>query len=258
MKSAIRLLSIACMFFSLNIQADNFDAVKKSGKLKVAVDTTYPPMEFESVDGKITGLDVDLAKALAKELGVEAEFVVMPWDGILAGLQSNRYDIIMSSMNVTPDRQKQVDFVEYVKMGQVFVVKKTAKPVKSEAELAGLVVAVQADTTSFEAVEGFKKSGIAIKDVKAFKGATEAFQALKAGQADAIVIDEAVGFYYAGLDSKTFLVSGNALKPEPIGIAVKKTDKKLHTELTKALAAIKKNGSFKRIYKEWLKTEPKF
>lgn len=243
---------IAIFFLSLNLYA----AEGKS--LKIAVDTTYPPMEFESIDGKIIGLDVDLAKAMAKVMGRTPEFVVMPWDGILAGLQSKRYDIIMSSMNITDERKKQVDFVEYIRMGQVFVVKKSGKQVKNEKELAGLTVAVQADTTSFEAVEGFKKAGVAIKDIKAFKGATEAFQALKAGQAEVIVIDEAVGFYYAGLDAKTFVISGSALKPEPIGIAVRKSDKALHAELTKALETIRKDGTYTKIYKEWLKTEPKF
>lgn len=245
-------LLFCALFLSFNLFAT------EGKSLKIAVDTTYPPMEFESIDGKIIGLDVDLAKAMAKVMGRTPEFIVMPWDGILAGLQSKRYDIIMSSMNVTDERKKQVDFVEYVQMGQVFVVKKSGKQVKSEKELAGLTVAVQADTTSFEAVEGFKKSGIAIKDIKAFKGATEAFQALKAGQAEVIVIDEAVGFYYAGLDAKTFVISGTAMKPEPIGIAVRKTDKALHAELTKALETIKKDGTFAKIYKQWLKTEPKF
>ena len=245
-------LAICALFLSINL----FAAEGKS--LKIAVDTTYPPMEFESVDGKIIGLDVDLANAMAKVMGRTPEFIVMPWDGILAGLQSKRYDIIMSSMNITEERKKQVDFVQYIQMGQVFVVKKSGKQVKSEKELAGLTVAVQADTTSYEAVEGFKKSGIAIKDLKAFKGATEAFQALKAGQADVIVIDEAVGFYYAGLDAKTFVISGNAMKPEPIGIAVRKTDKALHAELTKALDTIKKDGTFATIYKKWLKVDPKF
>ncbi len=248
-----KMFAVICaLFLSINLSA----AEAKS--LKIAVDTTYPPMEFESVDGKIIGLDVDLAKAMAKVMGKTPEFIVMPWDGILAGLQSSRYDIIMSSMNITEDRKKQVDFVQYVQMGQVFVVKKSGKQVKSEKELAGLTVAVQADTTSYEAVEGFKKSGISIKDIKAFKGATEAFQALKAGQAEVIVIDEAVGFYYAGLDAKTFVISGIAMKPEPIGIAVRKTDKALHAELTKALETIKKDGTFSKIYKQWLKTEPKF
>ena len=70
-----------------NLFGLDLDAVKKAGKLRVAVDTTYPPMEFEAIDGKIIGLDIDLARELAKVLKVEAEFIVMPWDGILAGLQ---------------------------------------------------------------------------------------------------------------------------------------------------------------------------
>lgn len=240
----------------MNSFALDLDAVKAAGKLRIAVDTTYPPMEFESTDGKIIGLDVDLARELAKILKVEAEFIVMPWDGILAGLQSNRYDIIMSSMNITPERSAQVDFVPYISMGQVFVVKSSAKPIKSDKELAGKVVAVQVDTTSFTAVEAIQKSGVKIKEIKTFPGATETFSAVKANQAEAIVTDEAVGKYYAGLDAKTFVVSGEAMKPEPIGIAVKKTDKKLHKALTDAVKTIKDNGTFARIYKNWLKTNP--
>jgi len=256
MKTLAVLLSTFCALVSFSLKANDLDAVLKTKKLRVAVDTTYPPMEFESNDGKVIGLDVDLARAIAKTLKVEAEFIVMPWDGILAGLQSNRYDIIMSSMNVTPERSQQVNFVPYISMGQVFVVKKTGTPVKTETDLKGKTVAVQADTTSFNALEEFKKKGIAIKEIKAFKGATETFSALKSNQAEAIITDEAVGLYYAGLDAKTFVVSGNAMKPEPIGIAVKKTDAKLLKALTEAVSTIKKNGEFTRIYKEWLKVSP--
>lgn len=254
-----RFLALLLFVFSLlsfNLYADNFETIMKNGKLRIAVDTTYPPMEFQADDGNIIGLDVDLARELAKVLKLNVEFVVMPWDGILAGLQSNRYDIIMSSMNITPERSQQVSFVPYIMMGQVFVVKNSTKPLTNEKELAGKVVAVQADTTSFTAVEGFKKAGIPIKEIKAFKGATETFSALKSNQAQVIVIDEAVGRYYAGLDQKTFLVSGEALKPEPIGIAVRKTDPKLLKALTSALKTIKDNGTFNRIYKEWLKNAP--
>lgn len=255
MKRFLVLLAMA-VFFSSNLSALDLDAVKKAGTLRVAVDTTYPPMEFEGKDGKIVGLDVDLAKALADVLKVKAEFVVMPWDGILAGLQSNRYDIIMSSMNVTPERAAQVNFVPYLMMGQVFVVKKSSKPVASDKDLAGRTVAVQVDTTSFNAVEAIQKSGVKIKGIKTFPGATETFSALKANQADVIVTDEAVGRYYTGLDASSFMVSGNAIKPEPIGIAVKKTDKNLLKALEDAVKTIKSNGTYTKVYKEWLKTAP--
>ena len=250
------LLILVSLFISQSLFALDLDAVVKAGKLRIAVDTTYPPMEFESVEGKIIGLDIDLARAIAQELKVKAEFIVMPWDGILAGLQSNRYDIIMSSMNITPERAAQVNFVPYISMGQVFVVKTSSSPVTTEKDLAGKIVAVQVDTTSFTAVEAMKKSGIKINDIKTFPGATDTFSALKAGQANVIVTDEAVGRYYTGLDSKTFVVSGVAMKPEPIGIAVKKSDAKLFKALEAAVKTIKANGTYARIYKEWLKTTP--
>ena len=256
MKRFIVLLTLISSILTASAFALDLDAVKKAGKLRVAVDTTYPPMEFESTDGKIIGLDVDLARELAKILKVEAEFIAMPWDGILAGLQSNRYDIIMSSMNITPERSAQVNFVPYISMGQVFVVKKTARPVTKDKDLEGRVVAVQVDTTSFAAVEAIQKSGVKIKGIKTFPGATETFSALKANQADVIVTDEVLGKYYAALDSKTFIVSGNAIKPEPIGIAVKKSDTKLLKALEDAVKTIKSNGTFAKVYKQWLKTDP--
>jgi polar amino acid transport system substrate-binding protein len=180
----------------------------------------------------------------------------MPWDGILAGLQSNRYDIIMSSMNITPERSAQVDFVPYIQMGQVFVSKTSTPPVKKDTDLNGRVVAVQVDTTSFSAVEAIIKKGIKVKELKTFPGATETFSAIKSNQADVVVTDEAVGKYYASLDQKSFKVTGEALKPEPIGIAVRKSDKKLHAALSKAVATIKKNGEYVRIYQKWLNEKP--
>lgn len=255
----IKKLILVCALLTLSfpIFARELSEIQKERKLKIAVDTTYPPMEFESGDGKIIGLDVDLAKEIAKQLKVEAEFIVMPWDGILAGLQSNRYDIIMSSMNITPERSAQVNFVPYISMGQIFITKNMTKRVTKESDLAGRVVAVQADTTSYTALENFKKSGIAIKEIKAFKGATEAFAAVKSNQAEVILIDEAVGLYYAGLDSKTFVATGQAMKPEPIGIAIRKSDKELFKAISSAMKTMKENGSFKKIYKSWLKVDPK-
>jgi polar amino acid transport system substrate-binding protein len=244
-------LILLCVFLSASVFGSDFKTIQKNKKIRIAVDTTYPPMEFEAVDGKVTGLDVDWARELAKELKVEAEFIVMPWDGVLAGLKSDRYDIIMSSMNITPERSKEVNFVEYISMGQVFVVKNKNLIIKNEKDLNGKIVAVQADTTSSTAVLNFKKSGINIKEVLEFKGATEAFAALKSNHAEVIVIDEAVGKYFSKLDPKTFTITGNAILPLPIGIAVKKSAPALLKALQTALATIKKNGSFDSIYKKW-------
>lgn len=226
------------------------ERIKKEGKLLVAIDATYPPMESEGPDGKPVGFDIDFANEVAKRLGVKAEFVVMNWDGILAGLNSKRYDVIISSMNITDDRKKQVNFVEYVKMSQLFITKAGMKIAK-ESDLAGKVIAVQADTTSFEFAEGVKKKGVAIKEIKAFKLATDAFAAVKAGQAEVIVVDEPVGKYYAKQDSKTFEMSGRAMAPEPVGIAIRKTEVDLHTEINKVVEKMKADGTMKKISETW-------
>jgi ABC-type amino acid transport substrate-binding protein len=226
------------------------ERVKKAKVLEIAIDATYPPMESEGADGKPVGFDIDFAKEVAKRLGVEAKFQVMNWDGILAGLASRRYDVIISSMNITDERKKQVDFVEYVKMSQLFVSKK-GQIVSSEKDLAGKVVAVQADTTSMEFVENKKKAGVAIKDVKAFKLATDAFAAVKAGQAEVIVIDEPVGKYYAKQDAATFQVTGRAMAPEPVGVAIRKADADLTKAISKIVEDMRKDGTLKKLSEQW-------
>ncbi|GAB4018274.1 MAG: amino acid ABC transporter substrate-binding protein [Bdellovibrio sp.] len=250
------LLAFSALLLSFSLFAgSDLEALKKSGVLKVAVDTTYPPMEFEDMKGNIIGFDVDFAKELANRMGVKAEFVVMPWDGILAGLTSKRYDVIISSMNITDDRKKVVNFVEYARMGQIFVAKKGGKVVKSKEDLEGLVVAVQKDTTSSEAVEKFQKE-VKIKAVKNFSAATDTFNAIKAGQADVIVIDEPVGNYYVNLDPKTFVVTGEAIAPEPIGIAIRKTDRAVSSLIEESFKAMVQDGTYKKIYQKWFGKDP--
>ncbi|HWI52992.1 MAG TPA: ABC transporter substrate-binding protein [Symbiobacteriaceae bacterium] len=228
----------------------SLDRVKKAGKLVIGMDTTYPPMEF--VEGsKTVGYDVDLANALAAKLGVKAEAVTVDWNGIITGLISKRYDVIISSMNITDERKKEVNFVEYARMSQVFVTKKGTN-IKTEKDLAGKTVLVQDGTTSHDYVKEVKEQRVKdIKNIISYGGATEAFQALKNGKGEVIVIDEPVGLYYASKDAATFVITGRAIEPEPIGIAIRKDDAELAKALEKALADIKADGSYKKIAESW-------
>jgi len=232
----------------------SLDRVKKAGILLIALDPTYPPMEFEGIKQKVEGFDVDFGTEVGRRLGVKTEFVVMNWDGILAGLNSGRYDIIVSSMNITPDRAKVVDFVPYFKLVQVFVTK-VGQAVKTSDELAGKVVAVQADTTSHAFVEKEQKRGVKIKDIRAFKLATDTFAAIKSGHADVTVIDEPVGRYYAKQEAQTFTVSGEAMSAEPVGIAVKKADHALKAAIEQAVVDIQKDGTYKALSTKWFGKE---
>lgn len=222
--------------------------IQAAGVLRVAIDATYPPMEFLE-NGQPAGFDVELARELARRLGVTAQFIVMDWDGILAGLTSGRYDIIVSSMNITPARQQQVDFIEYARMSQVFVTTRGQR-IRTEQELAGRDVAVQTNTTSQRWVEQLRQRGVAVRAVHSFPGATECFAAVKSGQAEVVVIDEPVGRYFSRLDD-AFVITGQALDAEPIGIAINKQDQELTAALTRAFEALQREGVLKQLSERW-------
>jgi polar amino acid transport system substrate-binding protein len=231
----------------------SLERVKKAGKLVVAIDATYPPMEYvDEKDGKtFVGFDVDFAKALAKQLGVEAEFKNIGWDGIIPGLKAKQYDVIVSSMNITDDRKSEVNFVQYVAMSQVFVSAKNGTAVKTEKDLAGKTVAVQDGTTSHDYMKDVVANKVKDAKIITFPNATDAFLALKSKQADVIVVDEPVGLYYASKDAATYAVTGRAMDPEPVGIAIRKEDKELMDALEKAVQAVKSDGTFGKINQTW-------
>lgn len=256
--AVLAALSIAISSSNTAGADDSLDRVKQAGELVIAVDPTYPPMEFE-LAGELRGFDIDIAHELAQRLGVKPRFERLEFTAIIAGLNSKRYDMVISSMNVTDQRKQEVDFVEYARMSQVFVCNQSGTAVSSEADLKGRVVALQVDTTSHtwakalnEAVSAFL--GTHAFEIETFEDGQHAFEYLKS-RADAVVItDEPVGRYYAKTDP-TFVVTGRAIEPEPIGIAVRKQDQALQQAIADALKAMKQDGTFAAIETEWFGSE---
>jgi polar amino acid transport system substrate-binding protein len=226
--------------------APTLASVKAAGKIVVAVDPTYPPMESEDTSGALLGYDIDFARELATRLGVKAEFMIMGFEGIISGLASNRYDLIISCMNITPDRAKQIDFVEYAQMSELYVARKGLK-VQSDKDLAGRVVAVATDTTSYDYVTKQQAAGLKIREIKAFRLTSDVFMAVKTGHADVLIVDEPVARYFARQDHATFEITGRAMAPEPVGIGVSKSSPDLKDAVQKALQAMRQDGTQKRL-----------
>jgi len=203
-------------------------------------------MEYEE-NSKILGFDMDVAAEIAKRLGVKFEAVSAKWDGLLPGLKEKKYEAVISTMNVTDERKKEVEFSAYTALDQVFVVRPDSKPVTKLEELAGKVVAVQVGTTSEDMAKGVK----GVKEIKSFDQFDTTFVELRNKKADVIVIDEPVGLYFARKDPKTFVVSGQAAQAMPVGIAIRKEDKELREAIDKAVEAMKKDGKFKEISMNW-------
>ncbi|MFT8322545.1 MAG: ABC transporter substrate-binding protein [Bacillus sp. (in: firmicutes)] len=223
-------------------------AIKDEGKITIAVDDTYPPMEFRNDKNELVGLDIDLAKEVAKELGVKAEFIPTAWDGIIPGLDAKKYDIIMSSMNITDERKQKVNFAEYLNFGQVVIVK-TGNPLKinSKEDLKGKVAGVQLGTTS----ETAAKTISGIKEIKTYNGYTDAFNDMGLGRLDAIIVGEMVGRYYMKTKPDAFEIVGDSFQELPVGIAVRKTDKDLEEALNKAIKNMKDQGTIDKVKEDW-------
>jgi len=222
-------------------------------------DVTYPPEEFYASSGaKPTGSDVDIANDVAKQLGSTATIKNTGFDGIIGALNAKKCDAIISGMNDTPERRKQVDFVDYLKVGQSFMVQKgNPQHITSLASAAGHTVSVEAGTTDrdFLAAQSAKlqKQGKPAITIKTFPKDTDAASALKAGRVDAYFGDSPVVVYYISKDP-SFEVGGSPISPIPIGIALRKNDP-LTPKVRNAIQALILKGTIKQIVNKWGMTD---
>jgi polar amino acid transport system substrate-binding protein len=229
--------------------------IKSAGKIVYCTDATYPPEEsIPTGSTSPIGSDIDIASAVAAQMGVKAEFKNTTFDSIIAALKGKKCDSVISGMNDTPARRKQVDFVDYLKVGQSIMVKKgNPKHISSLASLAGHTVSVESGTTNrdFLAAQSAKlvKAGKKAINIKTFPKDTDAASALKAGRVDAYFGDSPVAVYYATKDA-SFQVAGSPISPIPIGIAIRKGDP-LKAATQKALNALYANGTIEKIVGKW-------
>jgi serine/threonine protein kinase len=226
--------------------------VKTSGRLVIATDPSYPPMEFQE-DGQLMGFDIDFARQLAHRLGVEAEFrpVAWDWQDLTAQLNSHEFDLLISSVTVTDARMRQVDFVEYRRLPLVLICKQDVA-VRDEKDLAGKVVAVQADTTAHKLAVDLKRNGIPIKQISVFPSSTEPFEAVQKDAADVTFAHEPVADYFAKKDHRLAVKHFATQVPDRVGIALCKRDKQLQSAVAHALSAIKGDGVFDNLVEHWL------
>jgi arginine/ornithine transport system substrate-binding protein len=232
--------------------AGNAAAADAKKILRIGTEGAYPPFNLVDKNGQVQGFDIDIAKALCKEMGVEYEFKVQDWDGLIPGLLAKKFDAIIASMSITDERKQKVDFTnKYYLTPARFVAKKGAGITVSKEGLKGKTVGVQRATIH----ENFVRDmfGNAVK-VKAYATQDEANMDLVAGRVDLVIADATMllggfinteagkGFEFVGpsyVDKKWF--------GEGVGIAVRKGDNELRQKLNKAIDAIRANGVYQKI-----------
>jgi polar amino acid transport system substrate-binding protein len=218
------------------------------------VDTTYPPAE-SLVNGKPQGYDIDIANAVAKQLGSTAQIKVTGFTVIIPALVHKKCNAIISSMTITPERSKVVAFAPYITVGQFLMVKKgNPDKISTLASLSGKSAAVQSSTTELAALTAenktLQKQGKPQITIKQYPADTSAAQALIHGHVSAYFADATPVLYYVRTTGGKFETAGKQIAIAPEGIATRKGDP-LGPKINNAIQALYLNGKMKSILAKW-------
>lgn len=239
---------MACSMLLTGCGGEEKKAADSAKVLRVGTEPVFAPFEFPKEGSKdLTGFDIELIEALGKQMGYKVEMVSMGFDALIPALNSNNIDVAIAGMTITDERKKVVDFTEsYYTSGLMIMVRKDSN-IKSIDDLKGKTIACQIGTT------GEKNArNVANAKVTAFNTNDEAVMELKNKGVDAIINDSpVVGYYLAQGGNTSMKTVGDIMEAEQYGLAVKKGNDKLAGEINKALAELKKNGEYDKIYKTW-------
>ncbi len=215
-----------------------------------ATDATWPPMEFVNDQKQIVGYAIDFMTAAGKEAGFVPVFKNTAWDGIFAGLAAGKYQAVVSSVTITEDRKKAMDFSEpYFTVRQALIVNKESAAKKIE-DLKGQKVGGQIGTTGYFAIKNVDSV-----EAKSYDEIGLAMEDLNVGRIAAVVCDDPVAANYALDKYKDNLKIGSIIETgaaENYGVAVKKGNADLLALVNKGIAAVKAKGMDQELKKKWI------
>ena len=245
---------------ALAISAVAITAMAQGKELKVAIDPTYEPFTFKTADGKPTGFDVDIANAVCEQIKRKCVFVEQVWDSMIPGLQAKKYDVIISSMSITEDRLKVVDFTDkYYNTPSKIVVKNTIK-FTDVASLKGKKIGVLKGSTQDKYANGeLKPAGVVVTP---YEAQDQVYLDIKSGRLDGTVADtlEVTGGFLSKPEGKDYgFVGPELFVPKYFGtgagFALRKGEAALKAELNGAIKAIRTSGAYKKINDKYFKID---
>ncbi len=241
---------------SAPVCAGTLDEIQKRGVLRVGMEPGYMPFELTSKKGEIVGFDVDMAKRMAKAMDVKLELVSTAWDGIIPALITKKFDIIMSGMTLTQQRNMKINFADpYIVIGQTILLKKSlAGKVNSYKDLntKQFTVASKLGTTGEQATKRMIPKAKYISYETEQEGVLE----LVNGKIDAFIYDmpyNAAAYVQRGQGKVVHL--DKSFTYEPLAWAVRKGDYDFVNWLNNFLNQVKNDGTYDKIYKKWFQDD---
>ncbi|QDQ89249.1 transporter substrate-binding domain-containing protein [Alcaligenaceae bacterium SJ-26] len=246
------LMGMVCAVFAAGVSAQD---------LRVAIDPTYEPFTYKTPDGQPAGFDVDIANALCDQLQRKCVFVEQVWDSMIAGLQSRKYDVIISSMSITDERKRVVDFTDrYYKTPSTIVIRKD-HPYTGHESLKGLRLgALKGSTQERYAMGVLQPEGATIIS---YPAQDQVYLDIRSGRLDGTVADKVEvggGFLSKPEGADYHAVGGDIYDPkyygEGLGIALRKNREDLKQALNEAIQAIRANGTYEEISRKYFDFDP--
>jgi polar amino acid transport system substrate-binding protein len=227
------------------------------GVLTIGSDTTYPPQEYiDPTTQKAAGFDIDLITSIARQMGLQAKIVPTSFGTILSDLVARRFDVVISAVTITPERQKQADFVPYLTAGESLLVQKgNPKHITTTDDLCGLAVGVQ-DGTIEQGVLQSSSDNCLEQDkpaihMIALQDQTAVVQLLATNRVVATYQDSPVTDYYVKQNPGQFEGAGSVFAPGPEGIAVRKNDTSMLKAILAAYTQLKAAGTYHQLILKW-------
>ncbi|WP_027416996.1 amino acid ABC transporter substrate-binding protein [Aneurinibacillus terranovensis] len=234
-----------------NQQQNLLQKIKADGTIRIGTEGTYAPFTFHDKSGKLTGFDVEIAEEVAKRLGVKPQFIETKWDGMFAGLDAKRFDMVANEVGIRPDRQQKYDFSQpYIVSKAVLIVNKDNNDIKSFADLKGKKSA-QSLTSNLTDIA--RQNGAIIVHSDGFN---QAIDLLASHRVDATVND---GLSYLDLKKQKpdtpIKVVAEQKQGSASGMLFNKGNKELVDAVNKALTDMKNDGTYLAISKKWFGTD---
>jgi len=223
----------------------------KNGVLTVGVEANYPPMEYLTPYGEFIGFDIDLARALGKKLDLEVRFVNTKWNSIFTELSMRRFDVIISSVSILPERELSYAFSKpYLENSLSLIVNKNAdiKPTTLK-ELVGLRIAYQAETSTDHLLHQWARDNDVQLDCNPHFRVDSCLGALQNGQVDVVIIDGIVAYEYLrylNFDDR-FEMSGVIFNEDLLGVCMLQDNPELLELVNSALKELKTEGILEQL-----------
>ncbi len=240
--------AIVALFSVASVSAQSLlDQIKATGAIKIGTEGTYAPFTYHDPTGTLVGFDVEIAREVARRIGVEAQFVEGKWDGLIAGLDAKRYDVVVNEVTITEGRKAKYDFSKpYIISKAVLIVREDSTTIKSFADLKGKKAA-QSLTSNFGQLARDKGANVVAVD-----GFNQGIDLLLSGRADATINDSLsyLDFKKQKPNAKVKIVD-SLESAEAQGVLLRKGNPELLGAIDKALTDMKADGTYIRISRKY-------